>query len=207
MRNSLLYFALFFAILGCRDEKPKPNLNKEDRVFSKNELLKGWRTYSKDSIEVNIPSTWLPESRENTLLYIPIDVDKDLFYVIERVGPSEISCRNYIKLLLKQFTAESKNPKYFLRKLNLKNKRDCFRVELYADGNNNVRHKFYNFLYDTGSEVYHFGYKTVDDKKMNHKNYQTFYSVLLSFVIQHDNVFDGDKIRVEGEQDMGYEDL
>lgn len=207
MRKQLVYFVLFFAILGCKDEKSKPDLNKENRVFSKNEQLEGWRTYSNDSIEVNIPAAWQPETRKNTLLYIPIDIDKDLFYVVERASSSEINSGDYIKTILKQFITENENSKYVLSKLNLKNKRDCYRLELYAEGNNNRHHKFYNFIYDTGSEIYHFGYKTIDDEKMNVKNYQTFYSVLVSFIIQHDNVFDGDKIKVEGEDVMEYEDL
>ncbi|MGH2666532.1 hypothetical protein [Flavobacterium sp.] len=205
MRNFLFYF-VFFTILGCKNDNTKPSLNNKNRVVGKNELLKGWRTYSNDSIAVNLPSDWKPQHMKNAPLFVPIDYKLNLFYAILSYDASKISCKKYIKEGLKEFSKKNKNSKYVLKKLNLKSTRDCYILELYSS-ENNIHNKLYSLIYDNGSRIYDFTYKTIDHKKMNDKNYQTFYSVLFSFEIKYDNVFDGSKIIILNEKNMSYKDL
>lgn len=206
MRKFLLYILLFFIIQGCKDDKSKPNLNNKYRVVGNNELLKGWKTYSNDSIKVNIPSEWKPKSIKEALLYIPIDSKLNLFYVILNYSESKITCRNYIKEALKQFSKNNRNSTYILKKVSLKNTREFFILELYTE-EKNVKYKIYSLIYDTGTEIYDFSYRTIYDKKMNDKNYQTFYSVLFSFEMKYDNVFDGNKIIIDNYKLIKYQDL
>lgn len=206
MRNFLFYLLLSLIVFACKDDKPNPNSSQKYRVVGNNELLKGWKTYSNDSIKVNMPSDWKPKNIKQALLYVPIDNKHDLFYVILNYSQSKITCRNYIKEALKQFSKKNRNSTYVLKRVSLKNTRELYIIELFTK-EKNIKYKIYSLVYDTGNEIYDFSYKTIDDKKMNDKNYQTFYSVLFSFEMKYDNVFDANKIIIDNYKLIKYQDL
>lgn len=208
MKNKLFYLILFFMLVNCKDDKSQDKSNRSnEKIVSKDKLLTGWKTYSNDSIKVNIPSLWKPKIINDALLYIPLDEEKmDSYYVVLNYNVLKISCIDYIKETFKQVSNKASKFDYSLKKITFQNTNQCYILELYTN-ENKVNYKIYSIVYEVGNQIYDFSYKTLDDKKKYAKNKQTFYSVLFSFEFKYDNIIDSEKFIVQKEEILKYEDL
>ena len=195
-------------LVNCKDDKSQDKSNRSnEKIVSKDKLLTGWKTYSNDSIKVNIPSLWKPKIINDALLYIPLDEEKmDSYYVVLNYNVLKISCIDYIKETFKQVSNKASKFDYSLKKITFQNTNQCYILELYTN-ENKVNYKIYSIVYEVGNQIYDFSYKTLDDKKKYSKNKQTFYSVLFSFEFKYDNIIDSEKFIVQKEEILKYEDL
>jgi hypothetical protein len=119
---------------------------------------------------------------------------------------SEISTHDYLKEVFKEVSKKDLKFSYNLKKIDFKNTNKCYYLELFTN-EGNVKYKIYSLVYEVGNQIYDFSYKTLDDKKENAKNYQTFYSVLFSFEYKYDNIIDAEKFIIDKAKILRYEDL
>lgn len=204
MKKYIRYLIIFLLFANCNDKtKTIPVKNK---VVSNNELLAGWKTFEDTNIKVNIPSKWKPTTIDDALFYVPIDKDKDIYYVVLNYNISQINTRDYLKKVFEEVEKKDSKFSYILKKINFKNTNNCYYFELFSN-ESNVRYKIYSLIYEVGNQIYDFSYKTLDTKKTNDKNYQTFYTVLFSFEYQYDNIVDGEKFIIDNAKVLKYEDL
>lgn len=208
MKNILSCFIMLILFVNCNDNKLKP-ISKENnnKVVGNNQLLAGWKIYETKDVKINIPSIWKPETIKDALFYTPINKGKnDFYYVILNYNTSQINSKDYLKEVFKEISKKDSNFNYNLKKISFKNTNQCYYLELFTN-EGNFKYKIYTLIYEVGNQIYDFSYKTLDDKKENAKNYQTFYSVLFSFEFKYDNVVDGEKFVIDDTKTLKYEDL
>ena len=208
MKKNIFWLIILSVIISCKDTKKDEELIKNnDKVVNNNQLLKGWCVFAEDSIKVNLPSNWKPKKIKDALLYVPLDNNnKDLYYVILNYNTTKINCKDYIKETFNQVSKKDLKFNYILKKIDLQNINECYIMEFYTV-ENKIKYKIFSLIYQEGNQLYDFSYKTLDVKKNNIKNYQTFYSVLFSFEYNYDNIIDSQKIIVKNEKELKYEDL
>ncbi|CAM4085378.1 putative lipoprotein [Flavobacterium branchiophilum] len=207
MKNILSYLMLLFLIVSCKEKKIKLNTVVNYKVVSKSVLLKGWKTYNYNDVKINIPSNWKPNDIKDALLYTSLNKDgNDFYYVILNYNTSQINSINYLKEIFKEVSTKDLKFKYSLKKIAFKNTNKCYYLELFTN-ENNVKYKIYSLIYEEGNQIYDFSYKTLDDKKMNAQNYQTFFTILFSFEYKYDNIIDSEKFIIDDAKILKYEDL
>lgn len=207
MKNILSYLILLFLVVSCNDKKSKSSTMSNNQVVSNNELLKGWKTYSYNDIIVNIPSDWKLTEIKNALLYASLNKKgNDCYYVVLNYNTSQIKSNDYIKEIFKEVSKKDLKFNYNLKEISFKNTNKCYYLELFVN-ENNVKYKIYSLVYEVGNQIYDFSYKTLDDKKTNAKNYQTFFTLLFSFEYKYDNIIDAEEFIIDNSKVLKYEDL
>ena len=206
MKNIFIYLVLVFTFICCKNEKNEKMKNSLN-IVSNEKLLKGWKTFDNDSIKVNIPSNWKSKKVKDVLLYFPLNEDNaNLYFVALKTDISITDVKNYLKEIFNQMSIKDKKFNYTFTKFNLKNDTSFYTIDFYSK-EKGINYKSYCLIYEIGNQIYDFSYKTLDDKKMNNKNYQTFYTVVFSFEYKYDNIIDGENFIINDTKTLKYEDL
>jgi hypothetical protein len=205
MKKKLYWIILIIAFLGCKKDENSLSPKHEEKIVDNSQLLKGWKSFAQDSLKVNIPNTWNPKKIKDALFYVPLRSD-DLYYVILKYNTQRIKTKDYVKGSFDEVAKKDPKFNYILKKIDLQNTNECYIIEFFSI-EKQIKYKIYSLIYQQGNQLFDFSYKTFDNQNDNAKNYQTFYTVALSFEYNYDNIFDGIKLMVENEKELHYEDL
>jgi hypothetical protein len=206
MKINFIYTVLLICVISisCNDKKTKSNIDK--KVVGKNILLKGWKEYNSDKIKINLPNYWNPISIDKALLYVPISDKFDIYFVVLRYTTKQIKSNDYIKKIFDEVSKKDLKFNYNLKKIYFKNTNTCYYLEFFTK-EGNIEYKIYSVIYEFDNQIYDFSFKTLNDEKMNIKNYQTFFSVIFSFEYRYDNIIDAEKFIIDKEEVLKYENL
>lgn len=197
---------LFFLILLLNSCKDKVHNDKSYEVVSKESMLKNWKKFEKGNINLNIPKEWIPQENKDALVYIPIDKHNDLYYVILKYQESQISIKDYLKEIFKQLTSKNESFKYRLKEVTFQNTKKCYIIE-FDTSFKGIDYKTYTLVYSENGYLYDFSYKSLKEDKGKDNGYQTFFTVLFSFVEDYNNIIDSEKFIVVDEKILKIEDI
>lgn len=208
MKPYTFYFLLLIIFFSCKNNEGEINsIISKDREIVSGELPRGYKTYLSDSVSVNIPSNWKPTKIKDALFYVPLNVkEQDMYYVVLKYDISKINIKSYLKEIFKQLSEKNSTFNYSLKKYNFKNTGSCYYLEIYTN-ENNIKYKVYSIIYESGSKIYDFSFKTLDLKNKNVKNYRVFYNILFSFKLNQSNIIDAEKFIIDNEEVLEYKDL